>query len=145
MNWNNYSGVVTHLKPDILDCEVRWALGNITMNKANGSDGISAGLFKNPKRWYCESAALNMSTNLENSVLATGLEKVMFHSNPKEGHVEEMFNYHTISFISHASKVWSKFFKLVLNSTWTKNFQMYKLGLEKTKEPEIKLPTFVGS
>ena len=57
-----------------------------------------------------------MSTNLENSALATGLEKVRFHFNPKEGHAEAMFNYHTIVLISHASKVCSKFFKLVLNS-----------------------------
>ena len=85
------------------------------MNKANGGDGISAELFKNPKRWYCESAALNMSANLENSALVTGLEKVRFHSNPKEGHAEEMFNYHAIVLLSHASKVCSKFFKLVLN------------------------------
>ena len=145
MTWNNYSGVITHLEPDILDCEVRWALANITMNTASGGDGISAELFKNPKRWYCETAALNMSANLKNSALAAGLEKVRFHSNPKEGHAEEMFNYHTIVLLSQSSKVCSKFFKLVLNSIWTKDFQMYKLGLEKAKEPEIKLPAFVGS
>ena len=43
---DNHDGVITHLEPDILGCEVKWALGNITMNKASGGDGISAELFK---------------------------------------------------------------------------------------------------
>ena len=42
---DNHDGVVTHLEPDILECEVKWALGSITMNKADGNDGIPAGLF----------------------------------------------------------------------------------------------------
>ena len=56
----------------------------------------------NPKRWCCESATLNMPANLENSALATRLEKVSFHSNPKEAQCQ---NYHTTALISHASKV----------------------------------------
>ena len=50
---DNHDGVVTHLEPDILECEVKWTLGNITTNKANGSDGIPAELISNPKRWHC--------------------------------------------------------------------------------------------
>ena len=50
---DNHNGVVTHLELDILECEVKWALGSITRNKANGSDGIPAELFKNPKIWCC--------------------------------------------------------------------------------------------
>ena len=49
---DNHDGVITHLEPDILECEVKWALGSITTNKASGGDGIS-----NPERWCCESAA----------------------------------------------------------------------------------------
>ena len=70
---DNHNGVITHLEPDILECEVEWALGSITMNKANGGDGISAELFQIK---CCQSTALNMPANLENSALATGLEKV---------------------------------------------------------------------
>ena len=81
---DNHNGVITHLESDILECEVKWALENITMNKANGGDGILVGTISNPKRWCYESAALNMPANLENSAVATGLEKVSFHSNPKE-------------------------------------------------------------
>ena len=79
---DNHFGVVTHLQPDILKCEVKWALGSITMNKASGGDGIPDPISK-PKRWCYESAALNMPANLESSAVATGLEKVSFHSNPK--------------------------------------------------------------
>ena len=80
---DNHNGVITHLEPDILVCEVKWALGSTTMNKASGSDGIPVQLFQILKD-DSESAALNMSANLENSAVATGLEKVSFHSNPKE-------------------------------------------------------------
>ena len=59
------------------------ALQNITMNKASGGDGISVELFQILKDDAIKSAALNMTANLENSAVATGLEKVSFHSNPK--------------------------------------------------------------
>ena len=81
---DNHNDVITHLEPDILECEVKWALGSITMNKASGGDEIPVELFQIAKRWCCESAALNMPANLENSSVATGLKKVNFHSNPKE-------------------------------------------------------------
>ena len=82
-----------------------------------------------------------MPENLENSAVATGLEKVSFYSNPKERQCQECSNYHMIALISHASKVMVKFSKWGFNSTWTENFQMFKLDLEKEEEPEIKLPT----
>ena len=88
---DNCDGVVTNLEPDILKCEAKWALGIITTNKTNGSDGIPAEFFSNPKRCCCESAALNMSANLKISAVATGLEKVSFHSIPKEGKCRRMF------------------------------------------------------
>ena len=61
------------------------------MNKASGGDGIPSWAISNSKRWCCESAALNMPANLENLAVATGLEKVSFHSNPKEGQCQRMF------------------------------------------------------
>ena len=93
---DNHSGVITRLEPDILECEAKRALGSITMNKASGGDGIPVELW-----WCCESAVLNMPANLENSAVATGLEKVSFHSNPKERQCQRMFNDHTIALISH--------------------------------------------
>ena len=80
---DNYDGVITHLEPDILECKVKWALGSITTNKASGGIGIPVDLFRILKD-ETESAALNVPVNLENSAVATGLEKVSFHSSPKE-------------------------------------------------------------
>ena len=77
---------ITQLEPDILECEVKWALGSITTNKASGGDGIPVELFQILK----DDATLNMPANLENSAVATGLEKVSFHSNPKERQYQRM-------------------------------------------------------
>ena len=79
---DNHNGVMTHLEPDILECDVKWALESITMNKASGCDGISVELFQILKDDAVSSAALNMPASLENSAVATGLEKVSFHPNP---------------------------------------------------------------
>ena len=62
---DNHDGLITYLEPDIMECEVKWALESISTNKACGCDGIH-----------------NMPANLENSAVVTGLEKVSFHSNP---------------------------------------------------------------
>ena len=62
----------------------------------------------------------------------------------KKGNAKECSNYHTIVLISHASKIRLNSFKLGFNSKWTEKFQMFKLDLEKTEEPEIKLPASVG-
>ena len=86
-----------------------------------------------------------MWANLENSAVATGLEKVSFHSNLKERQCQEYSNYHTIALISHASKAMLKYCKPGFSNMWIVNFQMFKLVLEKAEEPEIKLPTFAGS
>ena len=87
---DNHDGVITHAEPDILECEVKWALGSITMNKANGGDGIPVEIFQILKDNAVKSDALNMPANLENSAVATGLEKVSFHSNPKERQCQKM-------------------------------------------------------
>ena len=71
---DNGSGVTTHLEPDILECEVKWALGSITSNKASGGDGIPVELFQILK----DDAVKVLHSNLENSAVATGLEKVSF-------------------------------------------------------------------
>ena len=75
----------------------------------------------------------------------TRLEKVSFHSIPKKGNDKECSNYHTILLISHTSKVMLKILQARLKCTWTVNYQILKLDLEKTEEPEIKLPTSLGS
>ena len=98
-----------------------------------------------PKRLCCESSVLNMPVNLENSAVATGLEKSVFIPIPKKDNAKECSSYCTITHISHASKVMLKILQARLNSKWPVNFQMFKLDLEKAEEPEIKLPTSAGS
>ena len=82
--------MITHLEPDILECEVKFALGSITTNKASGGDGIPAELFQILKD-DAVKVLHSMSANLENSAVATGPEKVSFHSNPKERQCQRMF------------------------------------------------------
>ena len=83
---DNHNGVITHLEPDILECEVKWALESITTSKASGGDGIPVELFQ-----ILKDDAVNMPANLENSAVATRWEKVSFHSNPKERQCQRMF------------------------------------------------------
>ena len=88
---DNHNGVITHLEPDILECEVKWPLGSITTNKASGGDGIPVELFKILNDDAVKALLLlNMPANLENSAVATALEKVSFHSNPKERQCQGM-------------------------------------------------------
>ena len=75
----------------MLECQVKWALGSFTMNKASGGDGIPLELFQILKDDAARSAVLNISADLENSAVAIGLEKISFHSNPKEGQCQRMF------------------------------------------------------
>ena len=81
---------ITHLEPDILECEVKWALESITTYKASGGDGIPVELFQILKDDAMKVLHSNMPANLENSAVVTGLEKVSFHSSPKERQCQRM-------------------------------------------------------
>ena len=100
---DNYNGVITHLEPDILECEAKWVLGHITTNKASGGDGIPVELFQ-----ILNVDAVKVLYSIcqqiwKSQQLATGLEKVSFSSSPKE-----CSNYRTVILISHTSKVMLK-------------------------------------
>ena len=98
---DNNNGVIIHLEPDILECEVKWVLGRITMNKASGGDGTPDDLFQNLKHDTVK-AALNMPANLENSAVVIGLEKVISHSNPKERQCQRMLKLpHKCTHLTH--------------------------------------------
>ena len=77
--------------------------------------------------------------------MATGLEKVGFHSNPEERNAKECSNYCTTVLISLGRKIMLKILQARLQQYMNEKFQMYKLDLEKADEPEIKLPKTVGS
>ena len=80
---DDHDGVITHLEPDMLECEVKWALGSITMNKASGGDGISAELFQILKDDIVKELH-SICQQIWNSAVATGLEKISFYSSHKE-------------------------------------------------------------
>ena len=86
---DNHNGVITCLEPDILECEVKWALESITTNKAGGGDGIPVELFQILKD-DAVKVLHSMPANLENSAMATGLEKVSLHFNSKERQCQRM-------------------------------------------------------
>ena len=130
--------IITQLQPDILECEVKWALGSITTNKASGGDRIPAELFQILKddavkvlHWICQQI----------------WKTQQWPQDWKRSVFIPISDYCTIALISHASKVMLKILQTRLQQyvIWTKNFQMFKLVLEKAGEPEIKLPASVGS
>ena len=99
--------MITHLQPNIWECEVKWALGNITTNKASGGDGIPAELFQ-----ILKDDAVKVLHSICQQIWKTqqwpqDWKRSVFHSNPK-GNARECSNYHTIALISHSSKVMLK-------------------------------------
>ena len=86
---HNHDGVITHLEPDILECDIKWALGSNTRNKASKSDGIPAELFQILKDDPVK-VLHSICQQIWKSAAATGLEKVSFHSNPKEEQCQRM-------------------------------------------------------
>ena len=98
---DNHDDVLTHthLQLDILECEVRWALGSITTNKASGGDGIPVEQFQILKD---DAATLNMQAILEKSAVGIGPEKVSFHSNPRERQCPRMLKLlHNCTHLTH--------------------------------------------
>ena len=104
-NLGNHYGVVTHLEPDILEYEVKWALGSITTNKASGGDGIPVKLFK-----ILKDDAVKVLHSIWQQLWKTQQwpqdeKRLAFIPIPKKGNAKECSNYHTIALTSHASKV----------------------------------------
>ena len=100
--------MITHLEPDILECEVTWALESITMNKASGGDGIPVELFQ-----MLKDDAVKILHSICQQIWKTqqwpqDWKKVSFHSNPKERQCQRMLKLPTIPLISHTSKVMLK-------------------------------------
>ena len=135
--------MIIHLEPGILECEVKWALGSSTTNKACGGDGNPTELFQ-----ILKDDAVKVLHSVCQQIWKTqqwpqDQERSVFIPIPKKGNAKECSNYHTIALISHTSKIMLKILRARLQQYM--NFQMFKLDLEKAEEPEIKLPTCVGS
>ena len=100
-----HDGVITHLEPDILECEVKWALESITMNKASGGGGILVELFQ-----ILKDDAVKVRHSICQQIWKTqqwpqDWKRSVFIPVPKKGNAKECSNYHTIALISHAREV----------------------------------------
>ena len=105
---DNHDGVITHLEPDILECEVKWALVSITTNKASGGDGIPVELFQ-----ILKDDAVKVLHSIWQQIWTIqqwpqDWKRSVFIPIPKKGNDKECSNYHTIPLISHATKVMHK-------------------------------------
>ena len=100
--------MLTHLEPDILQCEVKWALRSITMNKASGGEGIPVELFQILKDDAVKVLHSICQQMWKTQQCPQDWKRSVFIPNPKKGNARECSNYHTIALISHASKIMLK-------------------------------------
>ena len=137
--------MISHLEPDILECEVKWALESITINKESGGDGISVELFQ-----ILEDDAVKVLHSIYQQIWKTqqwpqDWKRSVFIPIPKKGNAKECSNYHTITLISHASKVMLKILQARLQQYMKCELPDVQAGFRKAEEPEIKLPISAGS
>ena len=108
---DNHDGVITHLEPDILECEVKWALESITMNKARGDDGIPVELFQILKHYAVKVLHSVCQQIWKTQQWPQDWKRAVFIPIPKKGNAKESSNYRTVALISHASRVMLKIFQ----------------------------------
>ena len=119
--------MITHPEPEILECEVKWALGRISMNKASGGDGIPGELFQ-----ILKDDAVKVLYSICQPIWKTqkwpqDWKRSVFMPIPRKGNVKEWSNYHTIALISHASKVMLKILQTRLQQYLNREVQVFKL------------------
>ena len=129
----NHNGMITHLEPDILECEVKWALGNITTNKSSGGDGIPVELVQ-----ILKDDAVKVLYSICQQIWKTqqwsqDWKRSVFIPIPKKGNAKECSNYHTIALISHASKVTLKILKARLRQYVNRELPDVEAGFRKGK------------
>ena len=135
---DNHDDVITHLEPDILECEVKWALESITTHKASGGDGIPVELFQ-----ILKDDAVKVLHSMCQQIWKTqqwlqDWKRSVFIPIHKKGNGKECSNYRTITLISHASKVMLKILQAKLQQYMNRELPDVKLVWEKAEEPEIK-------
>ena len=133
MTPDNHSGVITHLEPDILECEVKWALGSITMNKTSGGDGILVELFQ-----ILKNDAVKVLHSICQHIWKTqqwpqDWKRSVFIPIPRKGNAKECSNYCIIALISHASKVMLKILQARLQQYMNHELPDVQAGFRKGK------------
>ena len=130
-NLDNHDGLITHLEPDILECEVKWALGSITTSKASGGDKISVELFQ-----ILKGDAVKVLHSICQQIWKTqqwpqDWKMSIFIPIPKKGNAKECSNYCTIALISHASKVMLKILQARLQQYVNRELPDVQAGFRK--------------
>ena len=128
-NQDNGNGMITHLDPDILGCEVKWALRSITTNKASGGDGIPVKLFQILKDDVVKVLHSICQQTWKTQQWSQDWERSVFIPIPKKGNTKECSNYHTIALISHASKAMLKIIQVRLQQYVNQELPEFKLDL----------------
>ena len=128
---DNHNGVITHLEPDVLECEVKWALENITTNKAGRCDGIPVELFQNLK-----DDAVKVLHSVCQQIWKTqqwpqDRIRSVFIPIPKKGNTKECSNYRTIALISHVSEVMLKILQARLQQYMNREIPYVQAGFRK--------------
>ena len=142
---DNHYGVITHLEPDILECEFKWALESITMNKASGGDRIPVELFQILKDVAVKVLHSKCQQIWKTQQWPQDWKRSVFIPIPKKGNDKECSKYRTIALILHASQVMLKIIQARLQQYVNHEIPDVQAVLEKAQEPEIKLPTSAES
>ena len=129
----NHDGVITHLESDILQREVKWALGSITMNKASGGDGIAVELFQILKDDTVKVLSLIGQQIWKTQQWPQDWKTSVLIPIPKKGNAKECSNYHTIAFIPHASKVMLRILQARLQQYMNRELPDDQAGFRKGK------------
>ena len=137
---DNHNGVTTHLEPDILECEVKWALESITMNKASGGDRIPVELFQ-----ILKDDAVKVLHSICQQICKTqqwpqDWKRSVFIPIPRKGNAKERSNYCTIVLLSHASKVMLKILQARLQQYVNHELPDVQAGLRKGRGTKDQIP-----
>ena len=130
---DNHDGVIHNLEPDILECEVKWALESITMNKASGGDGIPVELFQ-----ILKDDAVKVLHSICQQIWKTqqrpeDWKRSVFIPIPKKGNAKECSNYQTTPLISHASKIMLKILHARLQQNMNQELPDVQVGFRKSR------------
>ena len=136
--------MITHLEPDILECEVKWALESIAMNKASEGDGIPVELFQILKDDVVKVLHSICQQIWKTQQWPQDWKRSVLIPIPKKGNAKECSNYRTIAFISHTSKVMPKILQARLQQYVNCVLPHVQMDLEKAEETDVKLPTAAG-
>ena len=137
--------MITHLEPDILECEVKWVLGSITMNKASGGDGIPAELLK-----ILKDDAVKVLHSICKQIWKTqqwpqDWKRSVFIPIPKKGNAKECSNYHTIALVSHMSKEMLKILQGRLQQYVTSELPAVQAGFRKGRGTRVQVANSTGT